>query len=115
MTNTEQESTDQHDGGPLYTGDEAEERLLLCVKCERFRELWPSGEPKCSHDDDEARTLDGMTEAEWANVRLRAYKREMERDGGPRADELLLQSNIMSLAANLAWADELEDPPEDLQ
>jgi hypothetical protein len=108
------ESEPVHDG-PKFTGEEAEERLLLCVQCERYVELWPSGEPKCAHTDDDARTLDGLTNAEWANIRLRANKRELQREGGPRASEAVLQSNVMSLVTNLAMADELEEPPADLR
>jgi hypothetical protein len=108
------DSQEQHNG-PKFTGEDAEERLLLCVKCERYVELWPSGEPKCAHTDDEARTLDGLTDAEWANIRLRANKRELQREGGPRPSETVLKSNVMSLVVNLSMADELEEPPEDLQ
>jgi hypothetical protein len=108
------DSQEQHNG-PKFTGEDAEERLLLCVKCERYVELWPSGEPKCAHTDDEARTLDGLTDAEWANIRLWANKRELGREGGPRAAETVLQSNVMSLASDLAWAGELEEPPKDLR
>jgi len=111
----ESNKREQHEGGPLYTGEDAEDRLVLCVRCERYVGLRPDGEPMCQHDDDAARTLDGLTDAEWANIRLRANKRELARSGGPRASEMLLQSNVMSLAANLAMAGELEEPPEDLK
>lgn len=101
--------------GPMFTGEEAQERLVLCVQCERFREMYPSGQPMCQHDDDEARTLDSLTDAEYANIKLRAYKRELQREPEPRVNEVLLQSNIMSLASDLAWAGELDDMPEDIQ
>ena len=109
------DGTDQHDGGPLYTGDEAEKRCLLCVQCERYVELDRDGQPLCEHDDETARTVGHLTGAEWANIRLRANKRELDREDGPRGNEAVLQSNVLSLVSDLAMAGELEDPPEDLQ
>lgn len=92
-----------------YTGDDAEERLVLCVPCRQYQPLTREGHPECEHSISDAKDisqLDGLT---WAYIRLHAYRQELERDK-TRGSEAVIQSNIMSLVSDLAFSG--EDVPE---
>ena len=96
-----------------YTGDAAEQRLVLCVPCRRYRPLTRDGHPECDHSISEAKDishLDGLT---WAYIRLYANRQEMERDE-TRANQIILRSNIMSLVSDLAASGEDVPAPHEM-
>lgn len=96
-----------------YTGEEAENKLVLCVPCRQYRPLTSDGHPECSHTIDEAKDISHLDALDWAYVRLHAYRQELARDE-PRASELVLRSNIGSLVGDLVWADEEVPEPEEM-
>ena len=92
-----------------YTGDDAEERLVLCVPCRRYRPLTRDGHPECEHSISDAKDISHLDGLMWAYIRLHAYRQELERDK-TRCSETVLKVNIMSLVSDLAVSG--EDIPE---
>lgn len=104
------EGPEEHDVD--FTGDEAEERCIICVPCRQYRQLGRDGHPTCEHTISEAKDISDLDALDWAYVRLHAYRQELEREE-PRGSEALLQSNLISLVSDLVWADEeVPDPDE---
>jgi len=102
---------EQHDVD--FTGDEAEERAILCVPCREYQPLNTEGHPECEHTISEAKDishLDGLT---WAYIRLRAYRQELEADD-PFGSEAVIKSNVMSLVSDLVFAGEDVPDPADI-
>lgn len=96
-----------------FVGDEAEERCVLCVPCRQYRQLNREGHPGCEHNISQAKDISELDALDWAYIRLYAYQTELEREE-PRGREMVLRANIISLAADLAFADEEVPPPEEL-
>jgi hypothetical protein len=96
-----------------YTGDDAEQRLVLCVPCRRYRPLTRDGHPECDHSISEATDighLDGLT---WAYIRIHANAQELEREE-TRGDQAILRSNITSLVSDLAVSGEDVPAPDEM-
>jgi hypothetical protein len=108
VTDAESDATD-HCADVDYTGDDAEDRLILCVPCRRYQPLQRDGQPECEHDISAAKDISHLDNLTWAYIRLHAYRRELERDE-PRGSEGMLKAELSSLVADLVFAD--EDVPE---
>lgn len=101
---------EQH--GVDYTGEDAEERAILCVPCRQYQQLNTDGHPVCDHEIGEAKDISHLDDLTWAYIRLRAYRHELMADD-PFGSEPLLKSNIGSLVMDLVFADEdVPDPDE---
>jgi len=101
------EHEEQHDVD--FTGEEAEERAILCVPCREYQPLNTEGHPECEHTISEAKDISHLDALTWAYIRLRAYRQELEADE-PFGSEAMLKSNVMSLVTDLVFAN--EDVPE---
>lgn len=105
-------NTDENQHDIDYTGDEAEERLILCVPCRCHQPLNRDGHPVCEHTIFEAKDISDLGGLDWAYVRLHAYRQELEREP-TRGSEAMLKSNVMSLVSDLAFSgEEVPDPDE---
>jgi|AntDeeMetagen681_2_1112603.scaffolds.fasta_scaffold28165_2 hypothetical protein len=108
---SESAADDQHDVD--FTGDEAEERAILCVPCRQYQQLNTDGYPECEHTISESKDISHLDALTWAYIRLRAYRRELEADE-PFGSKAVLKSNIMSLVSDLAFAGEDVPEPDDI-
>lgn len=107
------DSGDQHDVD--FTGDDAEERLVLCVPCRQYQPLNRDGQPTCEHTIAEAKDISDLDGLDWAYIRLHAYRSELDRNDDPRGDEVVLQANIRSLIFDLVMADEEVPEPDEME
>jgi len=114
-----EERCDGMDGGENtehdidYTGDDAEERLVLCVPCRRYRPLTRDGHPECEHSISDAKDISHLNGLTWAYIRLHANRQELGRDES-RGNEAVLVSNITSLISDLAVSGEDIPAPHEM-